>query len=99
MSYIHELKVGGLYDTIQDRINTIELFNKPHSRWDQADLESTYGSLLLPNDYFVVLEVKLIHSSHFCLKLLTTSGIIGWTSELHHDQMYNPYYFKQVTQP
>ena len=97
--YIHELKVGGLYNTIQERRATIELFNKPHSRWDRADLHSTYGSLLLPNDYFVVLEVRLIHSTQICLKLLTTSGIIGWTSELHHDQMYNMYYFKQVTQP
>ena len=97
--YIHELKVGGLYNTIQDRINTIELFSKPHSRWEQTVLESTYGSLLLPNDYFVVLEVRLIHSTQICLKLLTTSGIIGWTSELQKDQMYNPYYFKQVTQP
>jgi len=96
---IYDLKVGDLYDTIQDRRKTIELFNKPHSRWDRTDLESTYGSLLLSNDYFVVLETKVIHNSHYCLKLLTTSGIVGWTSELQFDEYYNPYHFKQVTQP
>lgn len=98
-TYIHELKVGGLYDTVEERMNTIELFKKPHSIYARAHLHSTYGSLLLPNDCFVVLEVQLIHDSQFCLKLLTTSGNIGWTSELHYDLFDNPYYFKQVTQP
>ena len=94
---IELLEVGGLYTTENKRKEAIELFNNPHYAYERDNMYT--NNVLLPNDYFVVLETKVIHNSHFCLKLLTISGIVDWTSKLQFDEYYNPYYFKQVTQP
>jgi hypothetical protein len=74
-----ELEVGGLYTTKHLRRATIELYSRPHTAGDEGNLESTLGSLLYEDDYFVVLEVQLIHKTYYCLKLLTSEGLIGWT--------------------
>lgn len=91
-----ELEAGGLYTTKHQRKDTIELFSKPHAPGDEGRLDSTVGSLLYQDDYFVVLEVELLHRSYYCLKLLTTRGIIGWTARLQYTDSWDRVQFEKV---
>lgn len=85
--FVWELEVGGLYTT--NRRDAVELYSQPHVVADEGNLESTLGSILYKDDYFVVLEVQLIHKTYWCLKLLTSRGIMGWTARLHYNHYNN----------
>ena len=97
--YVENLEVGGLYTTEEPRTDAIELFQNYHSRYD-ADYMYT-DDVLLQDEYFVLLEKKdesplpsILPS--ICLKILTPSGIVGWTTYLHRDKKYAPVRFKKV---
>lgn len=91
-----ELKAGGLYTTKHQRRDTIELFSEPHAPGDEGNLESTLGSILYEDDCFVVLEVQLLHKTYYCLKLLTSRGIIGWTARLQFTEYLERAQFEKV---
>jgi len=91
-----ELKAGGLYTTKHQRRDTIELFSKPHAPGDEGYLDSTLGSILYADDYFVVLEVKVLYKTYYCVKLLTTRGIMGWTARLRYTEAWDAVQFEKV---
>lgn len=94
---IYELEIGGLYNTKHIRRDTLELYSKSHARGDEASLESTLGSILHQDDYFVVLEVELLYKTYYCLKLLTSRGIIGWTCKLQYNHEWDRVQFEKLT--
>ena len=92
-----ELKAGGLYATKHQRKLNLELYSKPHAPGDEGNLESTLGPLLYTDDYFVVLEVQVLYKTYYCLKLLTTKGIIGWTARLQYTDSWDRVQFEKVS--
>ena len=92
-----ELEVGGLYTTKHQRKLTLELYSKCHAPGDEGNLESTLGSILYKDDYFVILELRVIHKTYYCLKLLTTRGIIGWTARLQYTDSWERVQFKKLS--
>lgn len=95
--FAYELEAGGLYTTKHQRRDIIELFSEPHAPDDEGNLESTLGSILYVDDYFVVLEVKVLYKTYYCLKLLTSRGIIGWTARLQFTEAWEPVQFEKVS--
>lgn len=94
---IYELEIGGLYTTKHQRKLNLELYSKCHAPGDEGNLESTLGSILYKDDYFVVLEVQVLYKTYYCLKLLTTKGIIGWTSRLHYTEVWDRVQFEKIS--
>lgn len=92
-----ELEAGGLYTTKHQRKLNLELYYKYHAPGDEGNLESTLGSLLYTDDYFVVLEVQVLYKTYYCLKLLTTRGIIGWTARLQYTDSWDRVQFEKVS--
>ena len=92
-----ELEEGGLYTTKHQRRDIIELFSEPHAPGDEGNLESALGSIIYEDDYFVVLEVRLLHKTYYCLKLLTSRGIIGWTARLQFTEAWDRVQFEKVS--
>ena len=90
--YANELEEGELYRTIQLRSKSIYLFNVPENSLATKITGCKIVGELSRTDYFVLLEVRKLP---FCFKILTTSGIIGWTAELINNRERLPYTFKK----
>ena len=88
--YADQLEVGELYRTIQLRSKTIDLYDKPENSLASKIIGYQTVGELSRTDYFVLLEVR---KPPFCFKILTTGGIIGWTSELINNRERLPYMF------
>jgi hypothetical protein len=84
---IEHLEIGGLYTTENKRKEAIELFNNPHYAYERDNMYT--DNVLLPNDYFVLLEIRNLNNMSLCLKVLTPDGTIGWTTELYLDKSYS----------
>ena len=95
--FAYELEAGGLYTTKHQRKLNLELYSKCHTPGDEGNLESTLGSILYVDDYFVVLEVQVLYKTYYCLKLLTPRGIIGWTARLQYTDSWKPVEFEKVS--
>jgi len=91
-----ELEAGGLYTTNHQRKSNLELYSKCHVPGDEGRLDSTLGSILYVEDYFVVLEVQVLYKTYYCLKLLTPRGIIGWTARLQYTDSWDRVEFEKV---
>ena len=93
--YVENLEIGGLYTTEEPRTDAIELFQNYHRRYEAENMYT--DNVLLKDECFVLLEKKdMSPVLSICLKILTPSGIIGWTTFLHRDKKYAPVRFKKV---
>lgn len=97
--YVENLKIGGLYTTEESRTDAIELFKNYHHRYEAENMYT--DNVLLKDECFVLLEKKDMDMSplrSICLKILTSSGVIGWTTFLHRDKKYTPVRFKAIAE-
>lgn len=92
--YVDDLEVGGLYTTENYRSDAIELFSNYHHRYEADNMYSE--EFLLQHEYFVLLEVKGDFSQ--CLKIITQSGVVGWTTYLHRNRRYELTKFRSLTE-
>lgn len=92
---VFDLKIGKLYQN--PRKKRVDLYQNSHV-WSDAFVLPHIIGYVDPEDWFVLLETKLLHNTYYCLKIISCKGQVGWSGELHIDpKKYKSMVFEELT--